>query len=91
MSKCDTRFNRRNQLAGESAEQYITTLYELVSTCECGGLADQLLRDKLVVGIKDTALSEHLQMDTDLDLEKAKKNNSPKGDSERPPSTTTGW
>ena len=67
------RFNRRNQLPGESAEQYITTLYSLVSTCEYGGLTDQLLRDRLVVGIRDTALSERLQMDAELDLEKAKK------------------
>ena len=41
------RFNRRNQLPGESAEQYITTLYSLVSTCEYEGLMDQLLRDRL--------------------------------------------
>ena len=84
------RFNRRNQLSGESAEQYITTLYSLVSTCEYGGLTDQLLRDRLVVGIRDTELSERLQMDAELDLEKAKKMIRQRG-GKIPPSATTGW
>ena len=48
------RFNRRNQLAGESAEQYITTLYSLVENCEYGELTSQMIRDRLVVGIRDT-------------------------------------
>ena len=32
-----------------------------------------MIRDRLFVGIRDTALSEKLQMDADLMLEKAKK------------------
>lgn len=67
------RFNRRNQLEGESAEEYITALYSLVETCDYGELREELLRDRLVVGIRDAALSERLQMDVDLTLEKAKK------------------
>ena len=54
------RFNRHNQREGESAEQYITALYNLVETCEYGTLTEELLRDRLVVGIADIALSEHL-------------------------------
>ena len=34
---------------------------------------DQLLCNRLVMGIRDTALSKRLQMDAELDLEKAKK------------------
>ena len=30
------RFNRRNQLQGESAEQYIVQLYELTEKCDYG-------------------------------------------------------
>ena len=67
------KFNRRNQLDGESAEQYITALYSLVETCEYGALKEEMLQDRLVVGIKDTALSERLQTDAELTLEKAKK------------------
>ena len=64
------RFNRRNQLEGESSEQYITALYELVETCEYGGLQQEMLRDRIVVGIRDQALSERLQCDAELTLEK---------------------
>ena len=67
------RFNRRNQRESESAEQYITALYSLVETCEYGDLRDEMLRDRIVVGIRDTALSERLQLDPELTLEKAKK------------------
>ena len=65
------KFNRRNQREGESVEQYITALYSLQETCAYGDLADELLRSRIVVGIRDTALSEHLQLDPDLTLEKA--------------------
>ena len=67
------RFNRRSQQAGESAEQYITALYELAENCEYGALKSEMIRDRLVVGIRDSGLSECLQLDADLDLEKAKK------------------
>ena len=67
-------FNRRSQLQGESAEQYITTLYKLAETCEYGELTSQMIRDRLVVGIQeDISFSERMQMDADLTLEKAKK------------------
>ena len=66
------RFNRRCQRDDESAEQYITTLYSLIETCEYGNLKEEMLRDRLVVGIKDIALSERLQLDAELSLEKAK-------------------
>ena len=67
------RFNRRDQREGESAEQYFTTLYELEKNCDYGDLRDDMLRDRLVVGIRDTALSEKLQMDAKLTLDIAKK------------------
>ena len=67
------RFNRRDQLEGESAEQYITCLYSLIETCEYGTFKEEMLRDRLVVGIRDVAMSQKLQMDAELTLEKAKK------------------
>ena len=67
------RFNRRNQMEGESVEQYITALYSFAENCEYGEWKDQMNRDRLVVGIRDTSLSERLQMDPDLTLENAKK------------------
>ena len=67
------RFNRRNQLDGETAEQYIMELYRLAESCDYGDLKDEMIRDRLVVGIRDAVLSQQLQLDPDLTLEKAKK------------------
>ena len=66
------KFNRRNQLDVESVEHYIRVLYALVETCEYGALQDEMLRDQIVVGIRDKALSEHMQAEASLTLEKAK-------------------
>ena len=67
------RFNRRSQQEGESAEQCTVSLYTLAESCEYGLKKEELIRDKLVVGIRDTPLSECLQLDPDLTLEKANK------------------
>ena len=48
-------------------------LYELVQHCDYGGMKDEMIRDRLVVGICDSSLSEKLQLDPALTLEKAKK------------------
>ena len=66
-------FNRRNQQSGETAEQYIMALYDLVEHCNYGALKEEMIRDRLVVAIRDSALSEKLQMDAALTLESAKK------------------
>ena len=67
------RFNKRNQLEGESIEQYITILYGHVEKCEFRDFKEELLRNRIVVGIRDKALSDRMQMDPDLTLEKVKK------------------
>ena len=67
------RFSRRDQLPGETAEEYITALYSMIDACEYDErFKDEMLRDCLVVGIRDKALSERLQMDADLKLETTK-------------------
>ena len=66
------RFNRRDQLEGESGDQYITELYSLAERCSYGQLTSEMIRDRLVVGIRDLALSERLQLNPDLTLEKAR-------------------
>ena len=66
------RFNRRNQQSGEPAEQYIMALYDLAEHCNYGDMRDEMIRDRLVVGIHDAALSEKLQLDPKLTLESAK-------------------
>lgn len=67
------RFNKRNQLPGESAEKYIVELYTLSRNCNYGDLTSEMIRDRLVIGIRDKALSEKLQLDPSLSLDLAKK------------------
>ena len=66
------RFNRRDQLEGESGDQYITELYYLAEQCSYGQLTSEMICDCLVVDIRNLALSERLQLNSDLTLEKAK-------------------
>ena len=67
------RFNRCTQQQGESAEDYITVLHQLVDTSEYGDIKQEMIHDRVVVCIRDKSLSERLQMESDLTLEKAKK------------------
>ena len=46
------RFNRRVQKEGESVEQFITSLYNLVETCAFGDLKEEMIRDRIVVVTK---------------------------------------
>ncbi|KAL5006376.1 hypothetical protein ScPMuIL_015182 [Solemya velum] len=64
------KFNKRRQEEGETAEAFITSLHTLVEYCDYGTLTEQMVRDRIVVGIRDSALSEKLQLDPDLTLEK---------------------
>ncbi|GBM60645.1 hypothetical protein AVEN_73317-1 [Araneus ventricosus] len=64
------QFNKRVQLDGESVNTFITALYTLSEHCEYGVLHDELIRDRIVVGILDKNLSEKLQLDADLTLTK---------------------
>ena len=65
------RFNVRSQLEGESTDSFVTALHGLAEHCNFRDLKDELIRDRLVVGLRDAALSEKLQMNPDLTLEKA--------------------
>ena len=67
------RFNKRNQLERENAESYITALYELAENCDYGALKSEMIRDRLVIGIRDNALSEHLQTEEGFTIKKAKR------------------
>ena len=66
-------FNLAHQLADEPVENFITRLHQLAENCESGGLKSEMIRDRLVIGIRDGQLSERLQMESDLTLQKAEK------------------
>ena len=65
------KFNQRRQQEGEPVDQFITELYNLPEHCGYGALKDEMLRDRIVVGLADRKLSEKLQLDPELTLEKA--------------------
>ena len=51
--------------------EFITDLHKLAEHCDFQGLKDELIRDRIVVGIKDRRLSERLQLDVKLTLKTA--------------------
>ena len=67
------KFNNCSQKEGETAYEYIMVLYSLAATCNYGGMKEELICDRLVVGIQDKSLLEKLQLDPGLTLESAKK------------------
>ena len=62
------RFNRRRQNPGESVDTFIQDLYRLAENCEYGTLKDELIRDRIIVGVLDDTLSDRLQAKSDLTL-----------------------
>ncbi len=65
------KFNSRKQEAGESVESFITALYALVEHCAYQVLKDEMIRDRIVVGLRDSRLSLKLQLDPNLTLDSA--------------------
>jgi hypothetical protein len=65
------KFNKRRQNEGESVDHFIIALHTLSEHCGYGDMRDQLIRDLIVVGICDDKLSEKMQLDPELTLEKA--------------------
>ncbi len=53
-------FNSRCQKKDESAEEFVTALHTLAETCEFSIFKDELIRDRIVVGIADPELSKQL-------------------------------
>ena len=63
--------NKRAQEAGESLDHYITEVMKQAELCKYGNLKDELIRDRLVSGIKEDRIREKLLSKKDLTLEKA--------------------
>ena len=54
------KFNRRIQAEGETVDTFVNALYCLAEYCGYGTLQDEMIRDRIVVGLKDVKLSERL-------------------------------
>uniref|UniRef100_H3BG27 Gypsy retrotransposon integrase-like protein 1 n=1 Tax=Latimeria chalumnae TaxID=7897 RepID=H3BG27_LATCH len=65
------RFHLRIQKQGETIEAFTRNLYELAESCEFGNTKNEQIRDRLVIGILDKELSQKLQLEPELTLEKA--------------------
>ena len=65
------KFNRRVQQPGEFVDVFIQDLYRLAEHCDYGALREQLIRDRIVVGVIDDALSDRLQAQADLTLDQS--------------------
>ena len=61
----------RGQEEGEPVDAFITALYSLAEHCGYRALHDEMIRDRIVVGIRNAQLAEKLQLDSDLTLETA--------------------
>ena len=57
------------QQEGESVEEFIFNIHTLAQHCAYGLLQEEMIHDRIVVGICDASLSEKLQMDDRLTLE----------------------
>ena len=64
------KLTRRRQ-EGETADVFITVLHALSERCSFGEVKDEPIRDRIVGGLKDSKLSEKLQIDPNLALAKA--------------------
>jgi len=65
-----TKFLRHKQ-GSDSAEKFITDLHGLAKTCEWGDLYDDMLLLVLIIGMRETAISDKLQLDHQLTLDRA--------------------
>ena len=64
-------FNTCTQGPSESVDQYMTRLRQLVSSCEYGGLEEEMLRDRLILGTKDNTVRARMFREADLTLNRA--------------------
>ena len=64
-------FNSRAQKPDESFDRYLTRLRELIATCKYGTLENEMLRDRIVIGIKNSETQQRLLREKDLTLDEA--------------------
>ena len=64
------KFNMRCQKTNEPTESFIMTLYKLSEHCNYRSLSDELIGNRIVVGIRDSKILKRMQLDAELTLEK---------------------
>lgn len=64
------KFNNRMQEQAESIDTYITTLRALAETCDFGTLKDDIIRDRIVCGVRENGRRKKLIQESGLMLSK---------------------
>ncbi|KAF7641246.1 hypothetical protein LDENG_00287880 [Lucifuga dentata] len=64
-------FRQRGQCAGETTDQYVAALKELITTCEFGTMEEEMIRDQLVEKTNSSHIRERLLLEVPLTLTKA--------------------
>lgn len=64
-------FNTRLQRDHETVNDFIIDLHKIAETCKFGTLKEELIRDRIAVGIQNKKVSENLQLKSDLTLNDA--------------------
>jgi hypothetical protein len=65
------KFNKRTQKDSENVENFVTSLYTLSEHYGYNDFREEMIHDRIVVGIRDANLSVNMQLDLDLTLKKA--------------------
>lgn len=65
------KFNTRVQLENESLSTFVAELKKLTEFCDYGPVRDDMIRDRLVVGVRDVQIQRRLLSETELTLESA--------------------
>ena len=63
-------FNNHDQEAGESIDTYASNLRSLSDTCSFGALKDEIVRDRIACGVRDSSLRKKLLQVPELTLER---------------------
>ena len=63
-------FNKREQEVNETIDSYVASLRSLVKTCRFGGLEEEMIRDRIVLGIRDNHTRKKLLQEKKLDLQR---------------------
>ena len=56
-------FNKRNQEKGETIEAYVSSLRKLANTCNFKTNEERMLRDRIVLGVRDDTIRQKLLED----------------------------
>ena len=64
-------FNRRVQEASEPFDGFVTELRRLIRSCDYGQLEDSILKDRIVIGVRDDATRRKMLQTRKLELNQA--------------------